>query len=61
MFCSADYYKPTRLDFQGDTPPLDLVSLYIDQYPQNDIGRTLAKESNIPLYKDHLESLNTRD
>ncbi len=40
------------LDFEGDTPPLDLSSLYIDQIPQNDIGRSLAMESRIPVYKN---------
>ncbi len=45
------------LDFQGATPPLKLASLYIDQNPRKDKGRTLAKTANIPVYNSISKTL----
>lgn len=38
------------LDGKGRTYPLELVSLYTDQVPDNDISRRLAKEHNVPIF-----------
>jgi hypothetical protein len=45
------------LNFTGDTPPLNLASLYIDQIPPNDLSEKLAKEYEIPIYQSIPESL----
>src|SRR6187455_1232654 len=31
-------------------PDVDLVSLYIDQFPENDLARGRAKQFNVPIY-----------
>lgn len=38
-------------------PEVDLVSLYIDQFPENDIGRATAKWHSVPIYPTVEESL----
>ncbi|MCA9069032.1 MAG: hypothetical protein KDA84_08925 [Planctomycetaceae bacterium] len=38
------------LNFTGDVPPLDLASLYIDQFPKSDVGRQFSKDYQVPLY-----------
>jgi sugar lactone lactonase YvrE len=44
------------LNFTGDTPPLDLASLYVDQIPTNDLSEKLAKDYEIPIYQSIPES-----
>ncbi len=38
------------LDFKGQVLPVKLVSLYVDQFPANDIGRQIATNYNIPIF-----------
>ena len=36
---------------------VELVSFYIDQFPENDIGRALAKEHGVPIYSSINQAL----
>lgn len=45
------------LDGKGDFPPLKLASLYIDQFPENDIGRKLASQHRVPIYPSVREAV----
>ena len=38
-------------------PDVDLVSLYIDQFPEGDLARARAKEFNVPIYSSIREAL----
>jgi hypothetical protein len=38
-------------------PDLDLVSLYIDQFPEGDLARGTAKRFNVPIYSSIAEAL----
>lgn len=38
------------LDGQGEFPKLKLVSAYVDQFPDNDMSRRLAKEHGFTIY-----------
>src|SRR3954468_21724294 len=38
------------LDGQGDFPKLKLISAYVDQFPDNDMSRPLAKEHGFTIY-----------
>jgi hypothetical protein len=38
------------LDGQGEFPKLKLASLYVDQFPESDKSRELAKQHGVPLY-----------
>jgi hypothetical protein len=38
-------------------PDVDLVSLYIDQFPENDLARTSAKRHKVPIYSTVEEAL----
>ncbi len=38
------------LDGQGEFPKLRLASLYVDQFPERDKSRELAKKHGIPIY-----------
>ena len=42
---------------QWQQPPLDLVTLYIDQFPAADLARSRAKRYNIPIYPSIAEAL----
>lgn len=46
-----------NLDGRPPYPKLQLVSLYTDQKPDNDIGHELAKEHGVPVYKTVSETL----
>src|SRR5688500_19571615 len=39
---------------------VDLVSLYIDQFPDNDLARDTAKRHSVPIYKTIAEALTLR-
>ena len=45
------------LDGKGKESPLELVSLYTDQVPENDTSRTLAATHRFPIYQTIGESL----
>src|SRR3954468_2354593 len=38
-------------------PDVDLASLYIDQFPDNDLARVLAERHNVPIYPTVEEAL----
>jgi len=38
-------------------PDVDLVSLYIDQFPEGDLARTTAARHGVPIYKSIAEAL----
>jgi len=44
-------FQTDTLDFQGDVPPLDLKSVYIDQFPKNDTSRKLLPKNKIAIAK----------
>ena len=43
-------FQTHTLDGKGDSSPLRLASLYVDQFPKNDISRKLAAEYKFPIY-----------
>jgi hypothetical protein len=47
------------LDDKGHRPALELISLYTDQIPKTDIGRSLAQHRGVPVY-DGVEETLTR-
>ena len=48
------------LDGKGTHPPLDLVSLFTDQVPKNDISRKLAAQHKIPIFPQVRDALNLK-
>jgi hypothetical protein len=50
-----------NLDFQSRPPDLELVSLYVDQFPANDISRSLSQRHGFPICRTVEEALTTRD
>jgi hypothetical protein len=43
---------------EGLIPPrTDIASMYVDQFPENDLSRSLCAEYNIPLYGSIVEAL----
>lgn len=38
-------------------PPMDLVSLYVDQFPEKDLARERAKRFNVPIFPSIAEAL----
>jgi hypothetical protein len=40
-----------------DKPRTEIASLYIQQFPENDIGRTTAARHNVPIYSSVREAL----
>lgn len=42
---------------QWHQPEVELVSLYVDQFPENDLGRSRAKRYGIPIYPTIAEAL----
>ncbi|MDA0337662.1 MAG: hypothetical protein O2782_21055, partial [bacterium] len=45
--------------YQGERQPprVQIVSLYVDQFPDNDMSRDKAKKHDIPIYKSIAEAL----
>ena len=39
------------------SPRVGIASMYIDQFPENDIGRDLATEHNVPIYPSIVKAL----
>ena len=40
-----------------EDPQVDIASMYIDQFPDSDIGRAVCAENDIPLYNSIVEAL----
>src|SRR5437870_4576274 len=38
-------------------PEVDLVSIYVDQFPENDLSRDRSKRFNVPIYPSIAEAL----
>jgi hypothetical protein len=38
-------------------PRVDIASMYIDQFPESDIGRAMAAEHNVPIYPSIVKAL----
>src|SRR5262245_55917706 len=38
-------------------PPIDVVSAYVDQFPEGDLSRSRAKEFGFPIYPSVAETL----
>ncbi|MEO2035228.1 MAG: hypothetical protein ABGZ35_24375 [Planctomycetaceae bacterium] len=38
-------------------PRVDLVSMYIDQFTENDVGRAIAQEHDVPIYPSIVKAL----
>ena len=49
--------KTHTLDGQGRVSPLKLASIYIDQFPESDIGRALMAEHGVPVCATVQEAL----
>lgn len=48
-------------NYQGrDFPQLRLASMYIDQFPKNDLSRELSKKFNVPIYDSIEDALTLR-
>ena len=51
------FLKGFPIDGGFQAPRVDLVSMYIDQLPERDIGRAIAKEHEVPIYTSIVEAL----
>jgi hypothetical protein len=47
------------IDGHWHHPPLDVVGVYVDQFPENDLSRSRAKEFKFPIYPTIAETLRT--
>lgn len=54
-----NFLVPYLFNGQRIDPPVDVVSFYVDQFPDNDIARQVARKFNIPVYKSIEEALCT--
>ena len=50
-------FQTYTLDGKGKKPSLELVSLYLDQVPDNDTGKKWSKQYGIPIYPTIAEAL----
>ncbi|NIP96992.1 MAG: hypothetical protein GWO24_27590, partial [Akkermansiaceae bacterium] len=53
--------KTDTLDGNGQRPPLQLASLYVDQVRDNDLSRRFAREHSVPLAESVTASLTGND
>jgi len=52
-----NFLEPYVFNGRKVVPPVDVVSFYADQFPENDTGRAVAKRYGIPLYPSIAEAL----
>src|SRR5438128_478747 len=52
-----NFTEPYLFNGKWISPGMDLVSLYMDQFPAGELGRDFAKKYNIPIYKSIAEAL----
>jgi hypothetical protein len=52
-----NFLEPYYFNGKVIDPGCDVVSFYADQFPANDMARTVAKEYKIPLYPSVAEAL----
>lgn len=45
------------LDGKGEQPPLELASLYVDQFPDSDTSRQLSAEHDFPMFDNVADAL----
>jgi hypothetical protein len=54
---AARLLQGNTLDGQGEFPKLKLASLYVDQFPERDKSRELAKQHGVPIFGSVAEAL----
>lgn len=52
-----NFLEPYLFNGQLIAPPTEVVSFYADQFPDNDIGRQVARDYKIPIFKTIDEAL----
>src|SRR5437868_14938789 len=52
-----NFLGPYLFNGQRTDPGMDVVSLYVDQFPNNDMARQVAKGRSIPIYATIAEAL----
>lgn len=52
-----NFLEPYLFNGQLITPDMDVVSLYVDQVPPNELSRSIAAKYQIPIYKTIAEAL----
>src|SRR5215468_4847197 len=52
-----NFLNPYLFNGEVTDPGVDVVSLYVDQFPNRDMGRAAAKERDIPIYPTIAEAL----
>jgi hypothetical protein len=50
-------FQTETLDFKGRRPELELAGLYVDQFPNNDLSRSFAREYGFKIYPTIQEAL----
>ena len=54
---ATKYLKGFPVDHGFFDPRVDLASMYIDQFAENDIGRPLAEKHGVPIYNSIVKAL----
>jgi len=52
-----NFVAPYLFNGKWISPDMDVVSMYVDQFPDGELGRTFAAKYNIPIYKTIAEAL----
>src|SRR6266571_4813575 len=52
-----NFVQPYLFNGQWTDPGMDIVSLYLDQSPANELGHSFAEKYHIPIYKSVAEAL----
>src|ERR1043166_618335 len=52
-----NFVAPYLFNGKWVSPGMDVVSLYVDQFPEGELGREFAAKYNIPIYKTMPEAL----
>lgn len=50
-------FQTDTLDGKGKTSPLALASLYVDQFPQNDVSRKYSEQYKFPIHDNIADTL----
>src|SRR5690348_7506546 len=52
-----NFLEPYLFNGRKTEPGTEIAALYIDQFPRNDMGRSVAKEYKVPIYPTIAEAL----
>ncbi len=52
-----NFTEPYLFNGEMTDPAMDIASIYLDQFPSNDLGRAFAGKYHIPIYKSISEAL----